>query len=241
MSERPDAWMPLYIGDYLADTAHLDCQQHGAYLLIIMAYWRAGGALPDDDTKLARIVRLAPAKWRAIRPAIADFFEVVDGQWKHSRIEREIDAALSNKERQRQRTVNATAARRGRNDERDVPRNEAPDDNVTTDVTRSPSPSPSPSPSSLRSDSEAQLTLTPPEPEKPKRGSRIDPDWMPGDPATLEFCRQNGLDLDDETQRFRDYWLGESGKAASKLDWDRTFMNRLKDRADFVKRTRRAA
>jgi uncharacterized protein YdaU (DUF1376 family) len=79
-------WMPLYIPDYLADTAHLCPQEHGAYLLLIMHYWMNGG-LPDDDRQLARIARMNAGEWRRVRPVVATFFR--DG-WRHARIEDEL-------------------------------------------------------------------------------------------------------------------------------------------------------
>ena len=79
-------WMPLYIGDYLRDTRHLNAAEHGAYLLLIMQYWTSG-SLPDDDQRLARIACMTEREWHAAKPIIAEFF---DEGWKHPRIEQEM-------------------------------------------------------------------------------------------------------------------------------------------------------
>jgi uncharacterized protein YdaU (DUF1376 family) len=78
----------MYIGDYLADTMHLTTEQHGAYLLLIFHLWRRG-SLPDDDVVLAKISGLNASSWTEVRPVLADFFKIGDGQWQHGRVERE--------------------------------------------------------------------------------------------------------------------------------------------------------
>lgn len=82
-------WMPLYVADYLADTSHLTTLQHGAYILLIMHYWRRGG-LPDDDDQLARIVRMTPQEWKSNALALQKLFE---SNWKHKRIDHELATA----------------------------------------------------------------------------------------------------------------------------------------------------
>ena len=80
--------MPVYIGDYLADTMHLSTEQHGAYLLLLFHLWRRG-ILQDDDVVLAQITGLSVRAWSASRAVLAEFFEIREGQWHHGRVERE--------------------------------------------------------------------------------------------------------------------------------------------------------
>lgn len=97
-------YMPLYVADYLADAAHLNTTEHGAYLLLIMTYWQTGKPLPDDDRKLARICRLTLGRWKKIRPSIEDFFESenctendkVGKQLRHRRVDRELSKVRDN-------------------------------------------------------------------------------------------------------------------------------------------------
>ena len=60
--DKPDVFMLLYIGDYLACTSRLTTELHGAYRLLIMDYWM-NGPLPDDDMILASIVRMPIDAW----------------------------------------------------------------------------------------------------------------------------------------------------------------------------------
>jgi uncharacterized protein YdaU (DUF1376 family) len=79
-------WMPLYVGDYLGDTGHLTTAQHGAYLLLMMHYWRKG-ELPDDDRQLCKITKLPLKTWCEYRATLQVFF--YEG-WKHKRIDAEL-------------------------------------------------------------------------------------------------------------------------------------------------------
>jgi uncharacterized protein YdaU (DUF1376 family) len=67
-------YMPLWVGDYLRDTAHLSTVEHGAYLLLIMHYWSTGEPLRDDDDELANIARMPVSDWLKIAPRIRRFF-----------------------------------------------------------------------------------------------------------------------------------------------------------------------
>jgi uncharacterized protein YdaU (DUF1376 family) len=93
---KHDTWMPFYVADYLADTMHLTTEQHGAYLLLIMAAWKADGKLPNDADALRQITRMTAKQWDRAEPILERFFIVTEGFWIHSRVRQELERAKSN-------------------------------------------------------------------------------------------------------------------------------------------------
>lgn len=110
MSRKSDTWMPFFVGDYLAATTRLTTEQHGAYILILLDYWK-NGPPPNDDAVLAQITRLSPASWRKAKAAILGFFDIRDGQLIQKRVERERERASDITEK-RSEAGKAGAARR---------------------------------------------------------------------------------------------------------------------------------
>ena len=111
MSATP--WMPFYPADYLADTRRLTTEQHGAYLLLLLDSW-VSGALPDDDAVLSRVAGLDAERWAQVRPVIAGYFQIADGQWTHARIEREREHAQAHAQASSERAKKAAASRWGK-------------------------------------------------------------------------------------------------------------------------------
>jgi uncharacterized protein YdaU (DUF1376 family) len=94
-------YMQLYIADYLADTAHLTTQEHGAYLLLIFNYWQRGESFKHENQqtlneRLARVARLSENEWNSVKNTLSEFFYVTENEWKHERIDRDLDTVKSN-------------------------------------------------------------------------------------------------------------------------------------------------
>jgi len=101
-----DTWMPLYVGDYLADTGHLSACEHGAYLLLLMHYWR-NGPLPDNDKQLAAIARTDRAVWETeVGPVVREFFVLIDGRLHQKRADAERSKAREVSEKRRNAAKN---------------------------------------------------------------------------------------------------------------------------------------
>jgi len=155
MSKRSktDLWMPVYIGDYLADTMRLSTAQHGAYLLLMLEYWRQG-PLPDDADELAAIARADRKTWdKSIWPILKRYFHKEDDGLLHQKRADAERAFADGKRQKRTEAANARwnqSASKGNANASDLDMQE----NCKGDPTCASRPpaSPSPSPSSLRSE-----------------------------------------------------------------------------------------
>lgn len=119
---KRDTWIPLYIGDYLADTSRLNTEQHGAYLLLLMDYWRQGPP-PDDDATLANIAKLPMDRWLAHRPTLERLFRVVDGTWTQKRVEQEKARTTTVSEKRRAAGKAGALAKHSKKDDKDADKN----------------------------------------------------------------------------------------------------------------------
>jgi len=86
--KKTNTWMPVYVGDYLADTQRLTTEQHGSYILLLLDYWR-NGPPPTDDAILCSITRLKMTRFRKHKNVLLSFFTVEGGKLIHKRVERE--------------------------------------------------------------------------------------------------------------------------------------------------------
>jgi uncharacterized protein YdaU (DUF1376 family) len=79
-------WMPLFWGDFLANTMHLSAQEAGAYLFLIAHAWEHDGEIPTEPVRLARIAHVRQDQWKRVWPALEEFFDITRNGLSISRI-----------------------------------------------------------------------------------------------------------------------------------------------------------
>lgn len=102
MKHDPKIWMPLFIGDYLADTMGLSKAEHGSYLLSMMAYWRKGGPLTTLEFK-----GVAGKEF----DRVSKYFIHQDNHWQHGRIQEELEKAAERMKLAREKSAKGVLAR----------------------------------------------------------------------------------------------------------------------------------
>lgn len=202
MSAAP--FMQLYVADYLADTQHLTTEQHGAYLLLLMSMWRAGGSLPSDSKTLAKVAQMAHSRWHKLAPVLMPMFVEEDGRVTQKRLAKEHQkAVLKSQIRKQSGSLGGTA--------KALKDKEA----VLAKATVLPQHS-----SDIRYQIDKRDTNVSPK----KNGSRIPEGFICDEDVAVRIglSRQQAV---SEAAKFRDYWISVSGSKGIKQDWPATWRN----------------
>jgi len=87
--DKPDAWMPHYIGDYNMETVHLTAQQDGIYMRLRSFYWKSGGPIPADLVLLSRAARIfTDQESDDLVYILKTFFEISGTQCHHHELDK---------------------------------------------------------------------------------------------------------------------------------------------------------
>jgi uncharacterized protein YdaU (DUF1376 family) len=104
-------WMPLDIGPFLQDTAHLSTEEIGAYTLLLLYYW-AHGPLPNDPKRLANIAKMSADTWSITHEALSIyFFKGSDGLLHQKGADRRRAQWLDKRLKAREKALKAINAR----------------------------------------------------------------------------------------------------------------------------------
>ena len=91
-----------FIGDYQRDTGHLSVLEHGAYTLLLDAFYATERPLPENKNTLYRLVRANTKREReAVDFVLSEFWSLEGGKWLNRRALTEIEKASTQAETNR--------------------------------------------------------------------------------------------------------------------------------------------
>lgn len=224
--------LPLSTSAYLADTQQLSLPQHGAYLLILMTMWRAGGWIVDNDRKLANICKVTLKKWLQIAPDIRSLLIARDGKLTQKRLLSETQKALN---RVAQNKSNGSAGGKAKA----LKSKEPTLANATSSLRVRHKPPPTGDESALTRESTLKDSKTQKvkkvRAESKSKGEVVPDDWKPK-PTHYEAGLNLGYSRDvinGFAEKMRRWSIANANRAvARKSNWDAAFHNWLADRAE---------
>jgi uncharacterized protein YdaU (DUF1376 family) len=194
------------IKEWVSNTAHLTHNEESAYLRLICFYYDSERPIAQDD--LPMVFRKCRINNDLGMSMMNEFFRFDHdlNSWSHDRCNKEIDKYHA-KHEQASRAGKASAERKanGRTtgvqpiiNQESLTINQFVDN--TTDVA-----------------SKTKVS---------KRGSRIDPEWtLPKEWADWAKEQRPTLDVQSVADQFKDFWISKAGAGATKLDWQATWRN----------------
>lgn len=195
----------------------------GVTLWLKAAHQVPAGSLPDDDIALARLAELGRdlKTWRKIKEmALYGWIKCSDGLLYHPVVAEKALHAWGKKQAQRQRTE---AARNARLQRQSQNTGQTMSQTGTASVTEPVTGSKYKGEYKGEGDSKSIGSRSSPA----RKGTRLPADWKP-DHALLVWAENNlpdRLDVERETEKFKNHWAAASGAKGVKLDWPATWRN----------------
>jgi uncharacterized protein YdaU (DUF1376 family) len=193
------------IGDYLSHTKHLDLMEDLAYRRLLDIYYLHERPLNSGIASVARQIGMRDHE-NEVKSVLEEFFNLSDDGWINHRADKEIKHYHS-KIDQASRAGKASAERRMNtrstgvqptNNQEPITINHIVDN--TTEVVSKPKVS--------------------------KRGTRLPIDWvLPTEWKDWAKAERPDLFIDSVADQFCDFWVAKTGPNATKLDWQATWRN----------------
>jgi len=221
------AAIPLFTDSWIADTAHLTRAERGLYMDLLILIWRSPECrIPNDMAWIGRRLRVENGEAETLESIVKEFCQSTGNFLTQKRLKREWSYTFE------KRKKNIASAKSRWNKQKEASERNADAMPETQCERNAPSPSPSPS-----------LKEREPNGSPKKIGSRLSADWQLPD-EWREWAVSQGMSVSavlGQADRFRDYWLGRSGKDGTKADWLATWRNWVRKAMDDKPRSSRPA
>jgi len=199
----------FHIGDYISHTIHLSLEEDLAYRRLLDMYYDTELPIPNNIPLVSRKLRISA---EVVKTVLDEFFELTEEGFKNFRAESEIAEYQRFIEKQK---ANGSKGGRPKKSHR--------------------KPTANPTQSQKKPNQEPITNNQEPYKER-TRGSRLSADFvLPTEWADWAKQERPDLDLRSVGEQFRDYWSAKAGSGSTKLDWQATWRNWVRNQKQAFK------
>jgi uncharacterized protein YdaU (DUF1376 family) len=189
----------FHIGDYISHTIHLSLEEDLAYRRLLDMYYDTELPIPNNIPLVSRKIRISA---EVVKTVLDEFFELTEEGFKNFRADNEIAEYQRFIEKQK---ANGSKGGRPKKSHR--------------------KPTANPTQSQKKPNQEPITNNQEPNKER-TRGSRLSADFvLPKEWADWARQERPDLDLRSVGEQFKDYWSAKAGSGSTKLDWQATWRN----------------
>ena len=207
-----------HIGDFIKDTSFLTNEEVGIYLKLLWLYYDTEQPLPSSIFELSMKVNARDNK-ESLLGILNTFFKLEDDEWHHKRCDKEISFYKQQLETA-SKAGKASAAKRALNKNSTGVERALDSGSTVVQPTNNQQP--------ITNNQQPIVKAT--------KGSRLSADWvLPKEWADWARQERPDLDLRSVGEQFRDYWSAKAGSGATKLDWQATWRNWVRNQKQSYK------